>query len=161
HGRGPSEGQGRSLDHRPRIPTGSAAVDPKKPGRGRWRHLSLVARSSELEAILCATARIWNSVPAEAVGVVAGGEVGGQLAELGADDRADGLYEILALVLRDARQGWGRHGWTPVPAPGFPRRSPLSLLCTLARKIDPGHRPGPLSTEAALVRSSVLLTADR
>src|SRR5262245_2342071 len=83
----------------------------------------LVGDRAELELVL-----------SEQVGIVGGGEVGGQLVDLGIDGLADGSREVLDLGLLCGRQRCGRHRWTPVPGPGFPRRSPFSLLCT---KIPP------------------------
>jgi hypothetical protein len=54
--------------------------------------------------------------------------------DLGVDSLADGLSEVPDRGILLRRQGCGRHGWTPVPASGFPQPSPFLLFCT---KIPP------------------------
>src|SRR5512135_226523 len=73
-------------------------------------------------------------VVAKEVGVVGGGEVGGQLVDLGLDRLADGSREVLDRGLLLGRQRCGWHGRTPVPGSDSPQRSLISLLCT---KIPP------------------------
>ena len=73
-------------------------------------------------------------VVAEEVGVVGGGEVGGQFVDLGVDGLADGLGEVLDLGLASpaarVRTAWLDSG----SGSGFPSAVTLSLLCT---KIPP------------------------
>ena len=84
---------------------------------------ALVGEDADLELVV-----------AEEVGVVGGGEVGGQLVNLGLDRLAEGLSKVLdlGLVLGCPRCGW--QGRTPVPGSDSPQRSRISLVCT---KIPP------------------------
>jgi hypothetical protein len=61
-------------------------------------------------------------VVAEEVGIVGGGEVGGQFADLGVDGLADRSGEILDLGLLLGGQRGRRPGRTPIPGPDFPEQ---------------------------------------
>ena len=67
-------------------------------------------------------------VVAEEVGIVGGGEVGGQFADLGVDGLADGSGEVLDLGLLLGRSGVRWHGGLRFRGSGFPQKSPPSPL---------------------------------
>ena len=67
-----------------------------------------VGQGADLELVL-----------AEEVGVVGGGEVGRQFADLGVDGLADGLLEVLDLGLLLGCPGCGRQGVNSVTGAGF------------------------------------------
>ena len=73
-------------------------------------------------------------VVTEDVGVVGGGEVGGQLADLSIDCFADGSGEILNLGPLLGREWIRRHGRLPFQRTGFHAAAHSRRLCT---KIPP------------------------
>src|SRR5262249_17307616 len=89
--------------------------------------------------------------------VIGGGEIGGQLVDLGIDGLADGPGEILDRGILLRRQGCGRHGRTPVPGSSFSQPSPFSRFCTKIPPTSEQPSASPANSRIHLTAKSGLL----
>ena len=155
---GAAEVVGAAVADRPheaeaRCARGASGTRP--PGRSagrsrRRRRIRFFSRQVLLDGLggdLVGDGADLELVVAEEVGVVGGGEVGGQFVDLGVDGLADGLREVLDLGLLLGRAGV-RTAWVGSGSVvGFSAAIADSLLCT---KIPPTFKtPTPSSTSTS------------